>query len=565
MGVRKWFMDRPIRTKLLIGFVAVTGAITVISLESLRQTGQILARVHDAHQARALSLNDLAESARAMFKAHDLAVEHALAQSPGRMREIEAEIRSLDARVDEGIGAFEKTPMSPDEGAALGRFRAMLSAYREGPRAETLRSSAGGRKAEALTVVSGQAGPQLRAADEAMSQLLTARAKAVKAGVEASQEAYAATQRFTVALVLGGLGFSMVLAFVIARTVWYPVEQMVKVLETMEQGDLTKRFKWDTRDEMGWVAWVIRKLGTTMRDTLKEVDGAATHVAAASRQLSAATGDFSNSAQEQASHLEETAASLEQLTASVKQNAGNARQASQLAAGSRDVAERGGQVVTTAMAAMEEITCASRRIADIITTIDEIAFQTNLLALNAAVEAARAGEEGRGFAVVAGEVRNLAQRAAQAAREVRELIQDSVGKVESGSELVTRSGQTLHEIVESVKRVAALIGEISATSQEQAGGIEQVNRAVSQMEQAVQRDAASAHELSETAQSLAGEATHLRALVGRFKLERGSTTPAPETPAPKPPQAIQPPGAIAGGARVELERLRVSPQPDSRD
>jgi methyl-accepting chemotaxis protein len=558
MSVGKWFKDRPIRTKLLIGFVAVTGAITLICLESLRQTGQILAGVRDAHQARALSLNDLAEGVRAVFRAHDLAVEHALAQSPDRMRAIEAEIPSLDARVGEAVGAFEKTALSAEERAALARFEDALSAYRGG-RAEALRASADGRKAEALAAMSGRAGQQLRAADEALNELIVARSGVVRAGVEASQAAYAATWRLTVALVLGGLGFSVVLALAIARTVSYPVEQMVKVLETMEQGDLTGRFKWDTRDEMGWVAWVIQKLGTAMRDTLKEVDGMATHVAEASRQLSAATAEFSSSAQEQASSLEETAASLEQLTASVKQNAGNARQASQLAVGSRDVAERGGQVVATAMAAMEEITRASKRIADIITTIDEIAFQTNLLALNAAVEAARAGEAGRGFSVVAVEVRNLAQGAAKAAREIRALIQDSAGKVESGSELVTRSGQTLQEILASVKQLAAVIGEISATSQEQAGGIEQVNRAVSQMDQAVQRDAASAHELSATAQTLAGEATHLRALVGRFKLEQGGATAAPK------PSEATPPAAATTGTRVAREPLQVSLQRDSRD
>jgi methyl-accepting chemotaxis protein len=546
MGVRKWFLDRPIRTKLLVGFVAVTAAITVICLGSLRQTGQTLASFQDAYQVQALSLGDLAGSVRAMSRAHDLAVEHALVQSQDRMRVIEAEIKSLDARVDDGIGSFERTLMGPEERSALARFKQALAGYRGGRRDEALRFSDGGRKAEAMTAL-GQAAQQLRVTDGAMNELLAIRVNAIKAGVEAGREAYAATWRLTVSLVLLGLGFSTALALVIARTVWYPVEQMVKVLETMERGDLTKRFKWDTRDEMGWVAWVIKKFGDTMRDTMREVGSAATHVAAASQQFSAATEQFSSSAHEHASSLEETAASLEQLTATVKQNADNARQASQLAVGSRAVAERGGQVVAAATGAMEEITHASRQIAEIITTIDEIAFQTNLLALNAAVEAARAGQEGRGFAVVAVEVRSLAQRAAQAAREIRQLIQDSVQKVESGSELVNRSGQTLHEIVESVKRVAAIVGEISATSQEQATGIEQVNRAVSQMEQAVQREAASAHELSETAHGLSQDATHLRALVARFELGQESPAPGLEARSPSRPEATTPPAPLPRG------------------
>jgi ABC-type transporter Mla subunit MlaD len=213
---------------------------------------------------------------------------------------------------------------------------------------------------------------------------------------------------------------------------------------------------------------------------------------------------------------------IEEITGTVKQNAGNARQANQLAMGSRDTAERGGQVVTTAVAAMGEINQASKKIADIITTIDAIAFQTNLLALNAAVEAARAGEQGRGFAVVASEVRNLARRSASAAKEIKDLIQDSVGKIEAGSALVNQSGQTLGEIVESVKRVTDIIAEIAAASQEQSAGIDQVNRAVTQMDRVTQSNSAQAEQLTSTAQSLAAQAEELQALVARFKVEEGS-------------------------------------------
>jgi methyl-accepting chemotaxis protein len=235
---------------------------------------------------------------------------------------------------------------------------------------------------------------------------------------------------------------------------------------------------------------------------------------------------------------------LEEITGTVKQNADNAKQADQLAMGSRDVAERGGQVVDTAVTAMGEINESSKKIADIITTIDEIAFQTNLLALNAAVEAARAGEQGRGFAVVASEVRNLAQRSATAAKEIKTLIQDSVSKVESGSELVTKSGETLGEIVSSVKRVTDIVGEIAAASQEQSSGIDQVNRAVTQMDRVVQTNAAQSQELSSTARSLTAQAEQLQALVARFKLahEHAHDTPAFDQPfeivdEPKPSSA----------------------------
>jgi methyl-accepting chemotaxis protein len=212
---------------------------------------------------------------------------------------------------------------------------------------------------------------------------------------------------------------------------------------------------------------------------------------------------------------------LEQITGTVKQNADNARQANQLAVGSRDTAEKGGEVVSQAVSAMREINEASKKIADIITTIDEIAFQTNLLALNAAVEAARAGEQGRGFAVVAAEVRSLAQRSATAAKEIKALIQDSVQKVQDGSGLVNKSGQTLQDIVSSVKKVTDIIGEIAAASQEQSGGIDQVNKSVSQMDQVVQSNAAQTEELSSTAQAMSAQAQQLQALVGQFKLNGG--------------------------------------------
>jgi methyl-accepting chemotaxis protein len=241
-------------------------------------------------------------------------------------------------------------------------------------------------------------------------------------------------------------------------------------------------------------------------------------VAAAAEQLSSGAQEISSGAQEQASSLEETAASLEELSSTVRQNADNAQQANQLASGSRDVARKGGQVVESAVHAMHEINTSSRKIADIITTIDEIAFQTNLLALNAAVEAARAGEQGRGFAVVAGEVRNLAQRSALAAKEIKTLIQDSVRKVEDGSALVTDSGRTLEEIVGSVKRVTDIVAEIAAASREQSIGIEQVTTAVGAMDHVTQANASQTEELNATAENLAAQARQMKDLVSHFRL-----------------------------------------------
>jgi methyl-accepting chemotaxis protein len=323
------------------------------------------------------------------------------------------------------------------------------------------------------------------------------------------------------AIALGVLG-----AWFVTRSITRPVNVAVATMKDIAdgEGDLTARLDASGRDEIGQLAAAFNQFVGKIQEVIRQAVTTADQVAAASQQLSAAGEQLSSGAQEQASSLEETAASLEEITGTVKQNADNARQANQLAAGSRDTAEKGGQVVSEAVVAMGEINKSSKKIADIITTIDEIAFQTNLLALNAAVEAARAGEQGRGFAVVAAEVRSLAQRSATAAKEIKGLIQDSVQKVQDGSELVNKSGQTLNEIVSSVKKVTDIIGEIAAASQEQSSGIDQVNKAVGQMDQVVQSNAAQTEELSSTAQSLSAQAEELQALVGRFKVERGVQT-----------------------------------------
>ncbi|VTR91999.1 chemotaxis partial : Globin-coupled methyl-accepting chemotaxis protein (Modular protein) OS=Candidatus Nitrospira defluvii GN=cheM PE=3 SV=1: 4HB_MCP_1: HAMP: PAS_9: MCPsignal [Gemmata massiliana] len=308
-------------------------------------------------------------------------------------------------------------------------------------------------------------------------------------------------------------------------------------------GDFTQQIPDLGTDEVGHMASALNRAVVSVRTALEGVREVSEQLADASTQLSATSEEISTGAEEQASSLEETASALEEITATVGQNSDSAQQARQLASSSRDVAEKGGQVVGNAVEAMSEINQSSKKIADIITTIDEIAFQTNLLALNAAVEAARAGEQGRGFAVVASEVRNLAQRSATSAKEIKALIEDSVKKVDAGTELVNQSGTTLGEIVTSVKRVTDIITEIAAAGKEQSVGIEQVNKAVAQMDAVTQKNASQTEEMSATAQSLTDQAAQLRDLVARFKLsEEGRTASRPAArsrrPATKPRPAV---------------------------
>jgi methyl-accepting chemotaxis protein len=297
------------------------------------------------------------------------------------------------------------------------------------------------------------------------------------------------------------------------------VEETREVINAAAQGDLTRRI--DARidsPELRAMAEGINTLLGSMATLVRGIRSTATDVNRAAEEISTGNGNLSRRTEEQSASLEETASSMEEMTTTVKQNADNAAQASQLALAARDQAERGGVVVNQAVAAMADIKQSSKRIADIIGVIDEIAFQTNLLALNAAVEAARAGEQGRGFAVVASEVRSLAGRSATAAKEIKGLIQDSVRKVEDGSARVTQSGHTLEEIVASVKKVSDIVAEIAAASREQSAGIEQVNRAVVQMDALTQQNAALVEEATAAAHDMADQARELSDDMGRYRV-----------------------------------------------
>jgi methyl-accepting chemotaxis protein len=389
---------------------------------------------------------------------------------------------------------------------------------------EALSAARGGSFERAQAVIKDKVEPSYMHLEEANAALL--RAQIDLARTQQSQ-AGSKFNTHTVLLLLAiliGIVASVIFVGLLARSIGATLKDAVNIADCIASGKLHNAVHSTDNDELGQLLGALQRMDAKLVQIVGNVRTSADSVGTAARELSAGNDDLSQRTQEQAAALEETASSMEEMTATVKQNADNARQANQLAVGAREQAERGGAVVHRAIAAVGEINSSSRKIADIISVIDEIAFQTNLLALNAAVEAARAGEQGRGFAVVATEVRNLAQRSASAAKEIKGLINDSVDKVRIGSELVDESGRTLAEIMESVKKVTDIVAEIAAASEEQSSGIEQVNNAVAQMDNVTQQNAALVEEASAASKSIEQQSATLITQIGYFS--SGESRPA---------------------------------------
>jgi methyl-accepting chemotaxis protein len=343
--------------------------------------------------------------------------------------------------------------------------------------------------------------------------------------------AYTSAWQTMVLLAAVALVAGLVIAYLIQRSVARPLRRAVAVAERVADGDLSQSIESTSTDEVGQLLGALGKMNASLRDIVTTIKTSAESVSIGSREIATGNIDLSTRTEAQASAIEETAASMEELSSTVRQNAENARHASELATGATEVAVRGGAVVSDVVSTMKGINESSRKIAEIISVIDGIAFQTNILALNAAVEAARAGEQGRGFAVVASEVRNLAQRSAAAAKDIKALIGASVERVEQGTALVDKAGGTLDEIVSAIRRVANIVGEISSASLEQSAGVAQVGEAITQMDHATQQNAALVEESAAAAEGLKQQAQLLVQAVSVFKVNRdesGAAAPLAE-------------------------------------
>jgi len=555
-----WFKNAKTSTKLSLAFGLLAIMLAAVGYEGIEAASSLnntLDSLYEVHMLGAASMADV--RTRIALIGREVR-ESLLVNDVSERQQSLQNLQEQFGNAEEAISGAEKKIVSAEGKAELAKFKRLEPEFRS-IILEIARLAVARQDKEAIEKI-GQAKTVANELTTACANMVRIKEDVGKKAHDDGEELYASTRRALIAVVSGAVILAIGLGFFIARLISRPLAQAVDVLRAVSERDLTKTLAIDTTDEVGQMATAVNHACAGMREAMSEVRDSSAGVATAAEQLAAATEQLSSGAQEQASSQEETSSSLQELSTAVKQNADNARQASQLAASAGETADKGGAVVNSAVMAMSEINAASKRIAEIITAIDEIAFQTNLLALNAAVEAARAGEQGRGFAVVASEVRNLAQRSATAAKEIKALIQDSVRKVDAGSELVNRSGQTLAEIVSSVKRVTDIVGEIAAASQQQAAGIEQVTKAMAQMDQVTQTNAAQTEELSSTSQTLASHAGQMQALVAQFVLESG---PRRQVSAGKPAgRGPAKPEVPANRSLAKLSKrvAKESPQPE---
>ncbi|MDH6148629.1 MULTISPECIES: methyl-accepting chemotaxis protein [Paraburkholderia] len=382
--------------------------------------------------------------------------------------------------------------------------------------------------------------------------------EAAKTAYDEGQATFNQFRALGISAVLLGLAAAGYSWFSLRQKIARPLDTALAQFDAIASGDLRRDVIVTSNDEMGQLLRGLSKMQTSLVNTVRTVRSGSESIASATRQIAAGNIDLSSRTEEQASALQQTSSSMDELTGTVKQNADNARQASSLAANASEIADKGSRVVSQVVETMGEINQSSAKIADIITIIEGIAFQTNILALNAAVEAARAGEEGRGFAVVAGEVRSLAQRSSAAAKEIKQLIDNSVERVQSGTSLVDEAGRTMAEIIGAVQRVTDIMGEIAAASAEQSSGIEQVARAVTQMDEVTQQNAALVEEAAAAAQSLEHQAGALSTAVATFRLR--DEAPLGISPVVKP--TTETPALAARHGAPKMSQARVESRAD---
>ena len=511
-----------VKTRLMAAFAVIAGVVAVVSLLSLGSLGRSNDRFV-GYLSGVSNRMQLAYDVRGAAMRRAVAARNLVLVTSQPDRDLEkAAVVAANEDVGKSLAALKAAVAKADD--VTDQDRAMVAdidrieeQYR--PVAlDIVGKAQSGDREDAIAKMNAECRPLLAKLQAATFGYVTHEREVAAERGKQAEASFASDRLLLLVACLVAACAAMGLGWLLSASVTRPLERAVKVAEAVAGGDLSSHVVVDRQDETGQLLGALKTMNGNLSRMVSQVRQAADGIATASAEIAMGNSDLSSRTEQQASALQETAASMQQMTGTVQQSTDSARTASQLSVSASEVAGRGGQVVRRVVDTMGDISASSKKIADIIGVIDGIAFQTNILALNAAVEAARAGEQGRGFAVVAGEVRSLAQRSAEAAREIKSLIGDSVDKVEAGTALVAEAGATIDDVVSQVRRMTDLMGEIHASTDEQSTGIVQVNQAVAQIDQGTQQNAALVEQSAAAAESLKQQAAGLSQLVATFRL-----------------------------------------------
>jgi methyl-accepting chemotaxis protein len=554
----KWLANLTVFKKLAVSAlisIALTVTVGVFALDQIDKVNQTSTDMELNWMPSAV-LTGAMNTNTSDFRVAEL--QHILSTDDAEMATYEKAMAQVETEFKKNQSSYVKLISSPQEQALYDAFLKNWSEYMSEHK-RVLELSRANKNDDAKALIRGNSQKQFNEASDDLTKLIDLNVEGGKQASHDGDALFGRARLSILALLVTAIVVGLGIATLIANMVSAPLRQAVTVARQVAAGDLTAEYDVASRDETGQLMQALKDMIGSLRHIVGEVRTSTDMIATASTQIASGNLDLSARTEQQASSLEETASSMEELTGTVRQNADNARQANQLAASASGVAIKGGAVVSQVVDTMTSINDSARKIVDIISVIDGIAFQTNILALNAAVEAARAGEQGRGFAVVASEVRNLAQRSASAAKEIKTLIDDSVEKVGVGSRLVGQAGATMSDVVESVKRVSDVISEIASASQEQSSGVEQINQAITQMDEVVQQNAALVEQAAAAAGSLQDQAGHLVDVVAVFRTNAMLAARQASARLAAPAPSARGPRPVSGKAAPRKQVANASP------